>query len=74
FCNTIKHRRLIKTEYRIEYGGNYRNEEGLVFIEFNFKGVTYPKTWAKDIIDKYREEIFNLVVEVGLKVNDYFKG
>jgi uncharacterized protein (DUF2336 family) len=25
FCNTIKHRRLIKTEYRIEYGGDYRN-------------------------------------------------
>lgn len=73
FCNTIKHRRLIKTEYRAEYGGDYRNEEGLVFVEFDYKGVTYPKTWAKDIIDKYREEIFRLVVEVGLKLNDYFK-
>jgi hypothetical protein len=73
FCNTIKHRRLIETEYRVEYGGDYRNEEGLVFVEFNYKGVTYHKTWAKDIIDKYREEIFNLVVEVGLKINDFVK-
>jgi hypothetical protein len=73
FCNTIKHRRLIKTEYRVEYGGDYRNEEGLVFVEFNYRAVAYPKTWAKDIIDKYREEIFNLVVEVGLKINEFVK-
>jgi hypothetical protein len=73
FCNTIKHRRLIETKYRSEYGGDYRNEEGLVFVEFNYKGVTYPKTWAKDIIDKYREEVFKLVVEVGLKINDFSK-
>ena len=73
FCNTIKHRRLIKTEYRAEYGGDYRNEEGLVFVEFNYKGVTYQKTWAKDIINKYREEIFKLVVETGLKLNEFFK-
>ncbi len=73
FCNTIKHRRIILTEYRAEYGGDYRNEEGLVFVEFDYKGVTYSKTWAKDIIDKYREEIFKLVVEVGLKLNDYLK-
>jgi Cthe_2314-like HEPN len=73
FCNTIKHRRLIKTEYRIEYGGNYRNEEGLIFVEFDYKSMTIPKTWAKDIIEKYREEIFKIIVEVGLKVNDFFK-
>lgn len=73
FCNTIKHRRLIETEYRVEYGGDYRNEEGLVFIEFNYWDVTYPKTWAKDIIDKYREEIFSLIVGVGLKINNFIK-
>ncbi len=73
FCNTIKHRRLIKTQFRAEYGGDYRNEEGLVFEEFNYKAVTYPKTWAKDIIDKYREKVFNMVVEVGLKINDFMR-
>lgn len=73
FCNTIKHRRLIETEFRGEFGKDRRNEEGVVFVEFDYKGVTYPKTWAKDIIDKYREEIFNLVVEVGLKVNDFVR-
>lgn len=73
FCNTIKHRKLIKSAFRAQYGGDYRNEEGLVFITFNYKDVTYPKTWAKDIIDKYREKIFNLVVEVGLKINDFVK-
>lgn len=73
FCNTIKHRKLIKSTFRAQYGGDYRNEEGLVFVEFNYRNVTYPKTWAKDIIDKYRDEIFSLFVEVGLKINDFVK-
>jgi len=73
FCNIIKHRRLIETEYRAEYGGDYRNEEGLVFVEFNYRDITFHKTWAKDIIGKYREEIFRLVDEVGLKINDFVK-
>jgi hypothetical protein len=73
FCNTIKHRKLIKSEFKAEYGGDYRNEQGLVFVEFNYRDATYPKTWAKDIIDKYPEEIFRLFIEVGLKVNNFIK-
>jgi hypothetical protein len=72
FCNTIKHRRLIKSQFRNDYDKNYY-KLGLVFDEFNYKVKTYPQTWGDDIIDKYREEIINLVIEVGIKISNYFK-
>lgn len=72
FCNTIKHRRLIKSQFRNDYDNNYY-KIGLIFDEFNYGDKTYPETWGDDIIDKYREEICNLVIEVGLKINDFIK-
>ena len=69
FCNTIKHRRLIKTDFRAEYGENARNESGLRFEEFIFKGNTYPQTWGSDILEKHRFHILDLITEVGLQIN-----
>lgn len=71
FCNTIKHRRLIKTDFRAEYGENAKNESGLRFEEFMFKGGTYPQTWGSDILEKYRFHILDLLTEVGLNINKY---
>ena len=71
FCNTIKHRRLIKTDFRAEYGENARNESGLRFEEFTFKGNVYPQTWGSDILEKYRFHILDLITEVGLNIYVY---
>ena len=71
FCNTIKHRRLIKTDFRAEYGENVRNESGLRFEEFIFQGNTYPQTWGSDILEKYRLHLLDLITEVGLHINKY---
>ena len=71
FCNTIKHRRLIKTNFRAEYGGNARNESGLLFEEFIFKGNTYPQTWGSDILEKHRFHLLNLITEIGLNINKF---
>jgi len=73
FCNTIKHRRLIKTDFRAEYGESARNESGLRFEEFLFKGDTYPQTWGSDILEKYRFHLLDLIVEVGLNINRYIE-
>jgi hypothetical protein len=73
FSNTIKHQRLIKTNFKAEFGGNYRNQEGLVFREFSYKDVSYPETWGSDIIDKYLKKIFELVNDAGLKVNEFLE-
>lgn len=71
FCNTIKHRRLIKTDFRAEYGENARNENGLRFEQFIFKGSTYPQTWGSDILKKHRFHLFELIIEIGLSINKY---
>ena len=71
FCNTIKHRRLIKTDFRAEYGENARNESGLRFEQFIFKGNTYPQTWGSDILKKHRFHLFKLITEIGLNINKY---
>lgn len=71
FCNTIKHRRLIKTHMRMEYGGDYRNETGIKFKQFHFKGVAYPETWGSDILKKYRNQIRDLVNNIGLALNRF---
>jgi len=71
FCNTIKHRRLIKTDFRAEYGENARNESGLQFEEFTFKGNAYPQTWGSDILEKHRFHLLDLITGVGLNINTY---
>jgi hypothetical protein len=73
FCNTIKHRRLIKTDFRAEYGNYARNESGLRFEAFMFKGDTYPKTWGSDILEKYRFHLLDLINEVGLNINKFIR-
>ncbi len=71
FCNTIKHRRLIKTNFRAEYGESAKNESGLLFEEFTFKGNVYSKTWGSDILEKYRFRLLDLITEIGLSINQY---
>ncbi len=71
FCNTIKHRRLIRTNFRAEYGGASRNECGLIFEEFKFKGKIYPQIWGSDILDKFRIRVFELITNIGLSINAY---
>lgn len=73
FCNTKKHRRVIDSQFRAEFGGHYRNEEGMVFDEIDYKGHLYPRTWGTDIIGPYREKIFELLTEIGKKINDFLR-
>jgi len=71
FCNTIKHRRLINSKFRAEYGKDYRNESGIKFLQFNYKSKTYPETWGNDILEQYRFQMRELVTEVGLNINKF---
>ena len=73
FVNTIKHRRLLDTEYRAEGGEGTRNEEGIRFKAFTYKGWDYPTVWASDILANYKKEIVNLICAVGNAVNKYLK-
>jgi hypothetical protein len=65
FCNTIM------TELHAEYGEDTRNEHGLIFEEFTFKGNVYPQTWSSDILAKYRVRVFEIITKIGLSINAY---
>lgn len=65
FCNTSKHRALISFGSRMEYGGAYRNDSGVVFEKFQSRGTAYPQTWGIDVLTTYRAQVKQLVDEVG---------
>lgn len=71
FCNTIKHRRLIPGKFRAEYGDHYRNESGIKFLKFNYRNKIVPETWASYILDEYRQQIKQLITDVGLNINKF---
>ena len=73
FVNTIKHRRLLDTEWSAEYGKDTRNEEGIRFKAFIYKGRSYSTIWASDILDGYKKRIADLICAVGNAVNDYLR-
>ena len=73
FNNTIKHRHLLGAQFRAEYGGTSRNDKGLVFQDFQYKGRSYPRTWLSDITQTMRVDMFSLVTEIGLEITEYVR-
>ncbi len=65
FCNTAKHRKLIRREWRAEAGEGTRNTEGVRFLTFSYRGVILQKTWASDINGPYRKTLEKFVGEIG---------
>ena len=73
FCNTIKHRRILKSEFCAEYGGESRNESGIKFESLTYKNHRYPETWGSDILNQYRNHILALITGIGNNINRYVK-
>jgi len=73
FVNITKHRRILKTEYRAEGGPGTRNDQGIIFKQFNYKNENYPITWAKDIVGPYKNKIFIYICDVGNSINSYLR-
>lgn len=73
FVNTMKHRHLLDTNYRAEFGNGTRNEEGIRFKAFKYRGRSYSTVWGRDILDGYKKRIANLICAVGNAVNDYLR-
>lgn len=71
FCNTIKHRRLLQSNFQAEYGEKARNESGLKFEAFQYKGHSFHQEWGSDIIGQYRSHLLSLITEIGLSINRY---
>jgi len=73
FVNTIKHRHLLDTDFRAEYGNGTRNEQGVRFKAFTRNGDPYTAVWASDIFASYRKSVVEGICAVGSAVNDYLR-
>jgi len=73
FVNTIKHRHLLDTDFRAEFGEGTRNEQGVRFKAFTRNGTPYPVVWASEILDRYRQNITEGICAVGKAINDYLR-
>jgi hypothetical protein len=73
FVNTIKHQHLLDTEHRAEFGKGKRNEDGIRFKAFTYKGRSYSTVWASDMLYAYKKRMADLICAVGNAVNDYLR-
>ncbi len=73
FVNTIKHRRLLDTDYHAEGGEGTRKDQSVRFLPFQYKGRAYPTTWANDITDSYIQAVTSRICDVGNSLNDYLR-
>ncbi len=73
FCNTIKHRRLVRTEaLQFDITGTHGGG-GNVFMPFEYNGRKYPELTVSTIVFQYREQIRGLVLDTGVSITDYLK-
>jgi len=73
FVNTLKHQHLLDRDWKAEAGEGTRNEEGIRFKAFTYKGRSYSTVWASDILYAYKKRMADLICAVGNAVNDYLK-
>ena len=78
FVNTIKHRRLLDTEYYGEFGQDKSNIIGIRFLGFEYEKPKkliekYDDTFAETITDIYMQRIFALIDSVGKATDTYIR-
>jgi hypothetical protein len=76
FVNTIKHRRLLDTDYYGEFGLNKNNKIGVRFRAFKYEKPrqpteNYDDMFAETILNDYMRCIFTLIDEIGYFVDIY---
>ena len=68
FVNTIKHRHLIDTDYKLEIGLYTKNTMGVHFVQFSYDSRNHKDYFAKEIINNYTEVIGPLISKVGKEI------
>lgn len=73
FVNTIKHRRLLDTQFRAESGGDTRNDQGLLFERFTYNQMNLPTMWLSDFTDTIIPCVHNHIDLIGNALNDHLR-
>lgn len=73
FVNTIKHRRLLHTNFRVVAGSDIGYKEGLQFQEFDYNNSHFQDMWLSDILSTLIPSYFQLINAIGTSVNSYLR-
>jgi hypothetical protein len=65
--NTLKHRRLIDLQYSANLMGS-RNH-GIRFREFSYKGHTFQRKWATELIETDAQVVKDGILRIGCAAN-----
>ncbi len=75
FVNTIKHRRLLNTDYYAEFGQGKTNTMGIRFLSFEYGKENnlqkYNDTSAEIILNNYMKCIFDCIDKIGHAIDSY---
>ncbi len=75
FVNTIKHRRLLDTDYYGEFGQGKSNTMGVRFLSFQYGKrnnlQNYRDTSAETILNDYMKCIFDFIDKIGHAIDSY---
>ncbi|WP_377477737.1 MAG: hypothetical protein P2A85_04195 [Microcoleus anatoxicus] len=71
FVNTIKHRRLLNTNFHLQVDRGCLIEVGFKLEEFDYKGSHFPEMSCSSIVIDYSEELIDFIYDIGNSVNNY---
>lgn len=71
FVNTIKHRRLLDTEYRMELSAGTGLDHGIRFLAFTYKGHPKSAMWLSEIVNQTIPSVIDSLNDIGTSLNDY---
>ena len=75
FNNFNKHRGslLFHNTFSAEFGKDKRNEWGVEYKNFILNNREYPSMWGSDIIGIHRKQIMDLILKIGVAINEDMK-
>jgi hypothetical protein len=69
--NSTKHRRIIKSQFRITMGQAQPNRAGLQLAAFTYDAKSFPEIWVEDLIGTYEPAIRDYITDIGIELNKY---
>lgn len=71
--NTIKHRRILRSDFRIAMGPGTPGRFGLQLRAFTYDTKSFPELWVDDLIGQYEPRLRGYITDIGLELNAHLR-
>jgi len=73
FVNTIKHRRLLNTTFKLKIEQGNLLDLGFKLDAFDYKGSHFDETSCRSIVIDHSEKLIDMIFDIGTSVNNYWR-